>query len=107
MYLARRIGKTSAFQRAQCGQLAEAYSTTCTLALGAPRLMSSAWATDAPSSTGLPQPPSARAAIRAAATRERRAGMRTESPLGAGVKPDSMWPDQLRASTRRWDDGCC
>src|SRR5580692_4474581 len=44
MYLALKAGNTSLLNRAQCGQLAEAYSITVTLALGEPRVMSSGWA---------------------------------------------------------------
>ena len=42
MYLALNPGKTSLLNRAQCGQVAEAYSITVTLAAVLPRLMSSA-----------------------------------------------------------------
>src|SRR5580698_8699487 len=41
MYLALKAGNTSLLKCAQCGQLAEAYSITVTLALGLPRVMSS------------------------------------------------------------------
>ncbi len=41
MYLALKAGKISLLKRAQCGQLADAYSITVTLALGLPKVMSS------------------------------------------------------------------
>ena len=73
MYLALNAGKTVLLKRAQWLQLAEAYSTTCTLASGFPRLMSP-WAGPL---VPLWQPVSTSPAAAAAAMRRRRLSMQT------------------------------
>src|SRR5579859_5154487 len=98
MYLALKAGKTSMSKRAQWLQLAEAYSTTFTLAFGLPRLMS-------PSAGAAPPPPpfeqaaSARPATTAAAVIRRRLSMRGgtfPSCPDWAVKRDSREAAQLR-----------
>ncbi len=61
MYLALKAGKTSLLNRAQWGQLAEAYSITVTGALGEPRVMSSLVAVVSGAAMAAPPSPSARA----------------------------------------------
>src|ERR1700677_4369074 len=70
MYLALKAGKTSLFQRAQCGQPTEAYSITVTLAVGGPMPMSASVAPPPPpglQATSVAARP--RVIIRAARTR--------------------------------------
>src|SRR5258708_8534238 len=88
MYLALNAGKTSLLNRAQWAQLAEAYSTTFTLAAGSPRLMSSAVA---PPAGPLLQPASARPAASPTATGRRLMNMRSDLPevLHQGLKRHS------------------
>src|SRR6266540_114856 len=71
MYLALKAGKTSLLNRAQWLQLAEAYSTTFTLASAGPRLMSPALGPPAP----LLQPARLSPATAAATRRMRRLNM--------------------------------
>src|SRR5580658_2987487 len=78
MYLALKAGNTSLLKCAQCGQLAEAYSITVTLAKGLPRVMSSG---RADFSTAPRAGPASANPKTAAATNWRRDEIMTSNPV--------------------------